>query len=153
VLSAPAIQANLPLLPRLAVSVLRRVAPGTMLKNPFDGDVLSRDPEVGARYLADPLNQHRSSARFASAAFAEQRRVWAALNRLSIQTLVVHGGLDRLVPTASSAVFEGMPGVTRKVYPELRHEVHNEPESAMVVKDIAAWVRERVSRMHAPAGS
>lgn len=151
VLSAPAIQADLPLLPRLAVTVLRRVAPGTMLKNPFDGTALSRDPEVAAKYVADPLNQHRTSARFAHAAFAEQRRVWAALNRLSMQTLVIHGGLDRLVPTASSAVFEGMPGVTRKVYPELRHEVHNEPESPMVVKDIVAWVRERVSRMHAPA--
>ena len=153
VLSAPAIQANLPLLPRLVVSALRRFAPGTMLKNPFDAEVLSRDPAVGAKYVADPLNQHRTSARFAHAAFAEQRRVWAALNRLSIQTLVVHGGLDRLVPTASSAVFEGMSGVTRKVYPDLRHEVHNEPEGATVVKDIVAWVRERVSRMHAPAGS
>ena len=67
VLSAPAIQANLPL-PRLAVSVLKRVAPNTMLKNTFDADVLSRDPEVGRKYVSDPLNQHRTTARFAHAA-------------------------------------------------------------------------------------
>jgi alpha-beta hydrolase superfamily lysophospholipase len=151
VLSAPAIKANLPLLPRLAVSGLWRVAPGLMLKNPFDADALSCDPEVGARYVADPLNQHKSTVRFAHAAFGEQARVAGALDRLSIQTLVVHGGDDRLVPTETSAAFEGMPGVTRRVYPALRHEVHNEPTGAMVVKDVVSWIRERVSRMHAPA--
>lgn len=151
VLSAPAIKADLPLIPRLAVSGLRRVAPGMMLKNPFDAEVLSCDPEVGARYVSDPLNQHKSTVRFAHAALTEQGRVSAGLDRLSIQTLVVHGGDDRLVPTASSAVFEGMTGVTRRVYPVLRHEIHNEPTGAMVVKDIVTWIRERVSRMHASA--
>lgn len=148
VLSAPAIQANLPLVPRLAVSVLRRVAPNTLLKNTFDADVLSRDPAVGERYVDDPLNQHRTTARFAHAALAEQRRVSAGLDRLSIQTLVVHGGMDTLVPTASSEACEGIPGVLRKVYPELRHEVHNEPEGEVVVGEVIDWVRERVSRMH-----
>jgi alpha-beta hydrolase superfamily lysophospholipase len=151
VLSAPAIKADLPLLPRLAVSGLRRVAPGLMLKNPFDADVLSCDPQVGADYVADPLNQHKSTVRFAHAAFGEQARVSAALDRLSILTLIVHGAEDRLIPTATSEVFEGLPGVTRRVYPALRHEVHNEPTGAMVVKDIIGWIRERVSRMHAPA--
>lgn len=151
VVSAPAIEANLPLLPRLAVSVLARVAPNTMLKNTFDAGVLSRDPEVGRRYVDDPLNQHRTTARFAHAALAEQRRVSASLDRLSMQTLVVHGGLDTLVPTASSEVCEGLPGVARKVYPELRHEVHNEPEGETVVREIVAWIRERVSRMHVVA--
>jgi alpha-beta hydrolase superfamily lysophospholipase len=150
VLSAPAIKADLPLLPRLAVSGLRRVAPGFMLKNPIDADVLSCDPEVGSKYVSDPLNQHRSTVRFAHSGLAEQARVSAAIDRLSIQTLVVHGGEDRLVPTATSAVFEGLPGVTRRVYPALRHEVHNEPTGAMVIKDIVGWIRERVSRMHAP---
>ena len=148
VLSAPAIKADLPLLPRLAVSGLRRIAPGLMLKNPFDGDVLSCDPQVAANYVSDPLNQHRSTVRFAHAALAEQARVSAAVHRLSIPTLVVHGGDDRLIPTASSEVFEGMPGVTRRVYPVLRHETHNEPTGAMVVKDIAGWVREQVGRLH-----
>ena len=103
-------------------------------------------------YFADPLNQHKSTVRFAHAAFAEQRRVSAALDRLSIQTLVVHGGSDRLVPTETSEALAGRPSVTRRVYPELRHEVHNEPEGPQVVGDIIGWVRERASRMRSPAG-
>jgi alpha-beta hydrolase superfamily lysophospholipase len=63
----------------------------------------------------------------------------------------VHGGKDTLIPTASSEVCEGLPGVARKVYPELRHEVHNEPEGPAVIGEIVDWIRERVSRMHVAA--
>lgn len=151
VLSAPAVGASIPRWQRLLVGSLRRVAPGLLLANRLDPSVLSRDPAVGERYLADPLNQHKSTVRFAHAAFGEQRRVGAALDRLALPTLVVHGGDDRLVPTRSSAVLEGRHGVARRVYPDRRHELHNEPEGPEVVRDIADWVREQVSRRHVPS--
>lgn len=151
VLSAPAIGANIPLWQRILVGSLRRIAPGLLLSNRFDLDALSSDPAVRGRYLADPLCQHKSTVRFAHTAFGEQRRVAAALDRLSIQTLVVHAGDDRLVPTATSAVLEGRPGVTRRVYPDFRHELHNEPDGPRVVNDVVSWIRERASRMAAHA--
>lgn len=152
VLSAPAIDANIPLWQRVLVASLRRIAPGLLLANRLDIDTLSSDPEVRGRYLSDPLNQHKSTVRFAHAAFGEQRRVAAALDRLSIPTLVIHAGEDRLVPTATSAVFEGRAGITRRVYAGLRHELHNEPDGPRVVNDVIAWIRERASRIaaHAP---
>jgi alpha-beta hydrolase superfamily lysophospholipase len=66
-------------------------------------------------------------------------------------TLVIHGGLDRLVPTATSEALEGRPGVTRRVYPGVLHELHNEPQGPRVIDDVIGWVRDRVSRMHTPA--
>jgi alpha-beta hydrolase superfamily lysophospholipase len=151
VLSAPAIGASIPRWQRLLVGSLRRVAPGLLLANRLDPSVLSSDAKVGERYLADPLNQHKSTVRFAHAAFGEQRRVGAAVDRLALPTLVVHGGDDRLVATQSSAVLEGRPGVTRRVYPGRRHELHNEPDGPDVVRDITDWVREQVSRRHIPS--
>ncbi|HYK94821.1 MAG TPA: alpha/beta hydrolase [Candidatus Dormibacteraeota bacterium] len=151
VVSAPAIGATVPVWQRALVSSLRHMAPGMQLSNRLKGEVLARDPAVSARYFADPLNQHKTTVRFAHAAFAEQRRVAAALDRLSIQTLVVHGGADRLVPTDSSRLLDGRPGVTRRVYPDLRHESHNEPEGPQVVADIIGWVREKASRLQAAA--
>jgi len=151
VVSAPAIGANVPLWQRALIASLRRIAPGMLLSNRLDPDVLSTDPEVGRHYVADPLNQHRSTVRFAHAAFGEQRRVAAALDRLSIQTLVIHGGADRLVPTLTSEVLDGRPGVTRRVFDGLRHEVHNEADGPKVVDEVIGWIRERVSRMHSPA--
>jgi alpha-beta hydrolase superfamily lysophospholipase len=153
VLSAPAIGGSIPLWQRLLVGSLRRLTPGLLLSNRLDTEVLSSDPDVQLRYVADPLNQHRSTVRFAHAAFGEQRRVAAALDRLTLPTLVVHGADDRLVPASTSAVLEGRPGVTRRVYPATRHELHNEPVARQEVEDIVGWVRDRVSHMHAPAAA
>lgn len=152
VVSAPAIGVKVPRWQRVLLALLRRIAPGFMVANRIDARMLSSDAEVRARYAGDPLNQHRTTARFAEAAFAEQRRVAGALDRLAIPTLVVHGGLDRLVPTEVSASLDGRPGVTRRVYDGLFHELHNEPDGPRVVHDVVAWVRERVSRLaaHAP---
>ena len=86
---------------------------------------------------------HRTSVRFAVLAFAEQKRVLDLLDRLRVPTLVVHGGDDRLVPTASSERLAHLPGVTRRV-PGLRHEVHNGPRSE-VVDEIAAWLRSTLA--------
>lgn len=148
VLSAPAIGANIPLWQRALISTLRRVAPGMALSNRLDPDDLSCVASVGERYVDDPLNQHRSTVRFAHAAFGEQRRVAASLDRLAIPTFVVHGADDQIVPTVASAPLEDLPNVTRKVYPGLRHELHNEVAGPQVIEDELAWIRDRVSRMH-----
>jgi alpha-beta hydrolase superfamily lysophospholipase len=153
VLSAPAIGATVPLWQRVLVGSLRRVSPGMFLSNRLDTNVLSSDPDVRARYRSDPLNQHKSTVRFAHAAFAEQRRVATSLDRLSIPTLVVHGGDDRLVPTWTSASLEGRPGVTRRVYPDTRHELHNEPVAAQEIGEMVSWVRDKVSHRRVPVGA
>ena len=149
VLSAPAIAANVPLWQRALIGSLVRVAPGMLLDNRLDGNDLCCNPLVGIEYKRDPLNQHKSTVRFARAAFAEQRRVARALDRLSIQTYVIHGGDDRVVPTVASEPLEGRPGVTRRVYPGLRHELHNESDGPRIEAEVIGWIRERVSRMHA----
>ena len=80
-----------------------------------------------------------------AAAFAEQARVRAAAGQgLGVPTLVLHGLDDGLVPPAASEVFEGAPGVERRTYPGLRHELHNEPEGPQVIDDIIGWLREQV---------
>jgi alpha-beta hydrolase superfamily lysophospholipase len=118
------------------------------VKNAFDGTILSRDPAVAERYLADPLNHHATTTRLGAEALAEQKRATAALDRLSLPTLVYHGGDDRLVPTASSEVFASAPEVTRRTYPGLRHESHNEPEGEAVIADVIAWLRSVLESDH-----
>jgi len=151
VLSAPAIRANLPVWQRALVSTLRRVKPGLLLSNRLDVGTLSSDEAVRSSYLTDPFNQHKSTARFAHAAFGEQRRVATSFDRLSLPTLVVHGGEDRLVPPETSAPLEGRPGVTRRIYAGVRHELHNEAAGRQVIADEIDWIRDQVSRMRAPS--
>ena len=148
ILSAPALDSSTPGWMQALAGVLTRVAPTFAMKNPFDATVLSRDPTVGEVYLADPLGTHSTTTRLGAEAFVEQARVRAALGRLSIPTLVYHGGDDRLVPTAASEPLAVVPGVTRRVLPGLRHESHNEPEGEAVIADAVAWLRSVLDSAH-----
>jgi acylglycerol lipase len=146
VLSAPAIESTIPAVKRLMARILGAIAPTLEIKNDFEGAILSRDPSVGERYLADPLNQHATTTRYGALALAEQARVRDALSHLSIPTLVYHGEDDHLVPPAASAPLAANPNVVRRTYPGLRHESHNEPEGPAVIDDVIAWLRETLGR-------
>jgi alpha-beta hydrolase superfamily lysophospholipase len=144
VLSAPPLGATVPVWQRLLAPVLSRVAPGAVISNPISGDQLSRDPEVAAAYFADPLVQPRSTTRLGAELFGAMKRARGELTKLSVPTLVIHGGADTLVPTHLSEPLAALPGVERHVLPGLRHETLNEPEGPEVVAQIVAWLRERV---------
>ena len=146
VLSSPAIGDAVPRWKRAVAKLLGRVAPRVEIKNDFDGAHLSRDSAVADAYLADALIVDRTTTRFAAAAFAEQDRVQVALGELAIPTLVMHGTADRIVPVESSEGIASVAGVTRRTYPDHRHELHNEPDGAAVIDDVIAWLRERASR-------
>jgi alpha-beta hydrolase superfamily lysophospholipase len=144
ILSAPPLEAAVPGWQRLLAPVLSRLAPTVALANPIDGAQLARDPAVGAAYFADPLVQPRSTARLGGELFAAMKRARSNLTRLGIPTLVIHGGSDTLVPTAGSEPLAKLPGVERRVLPDLRHETLNEPEGPEVVAGIVAWLRTKV---------
>src|SRR6188508_2156064 len=110
VLSAPALDDNLPGWKHSIAKVLGRVAPTLDIPNDFDGSTLSRDPSVAAKTVDDPGCVTTSTTRMGAAAFAEQARVRAAAHDgLGVPTLVQHGEDDGLVPVEASAVFEGAP--------------------------------------------
>jgi acylglycerol lipase len=144
-LSAPAIRAAIPAWKRTVAQVLSRVAPNIEIENALDGADLSRDPAIAVAYFADPLNRHRTTTRFAAAALGEQTRVQAMLASLSLPTLVIHGGGDRIVPVESSEALATVAGVTRRIYPDHRHELHNEPDGQAIVDDVIAWLRATVA--------
>jgi acylglycerol lipase len=143
VLSAPALASSIPGWKETLAALLNRVRPTYVLRDTFDGTVLSRDPDVGERYRTDPLAFHVTTARFGAEALREQRRVRAAAARLAIPTLVYHGEDDRLVPPFASEPLARIRGVERRTWPRLRHESHNEPEGAEVISAVIAWLRER----------
>ncbi len=115
------------------------------MANDIRPEMLARDPEVGRRSAADPLNVRTSTTRFGAEGIAEQARVRAGARSIGGPTLVLHGLDDRLVPPAATEVFEGAPGVERRTYPGLRHELHNEPEWPAVFDDVIGWLRPRAT--------
>jgi alpha-beta hydrolase superfamily lysophospholipase len=147
VLSAPGLADCIPRWKHVLAPALDRVVPGLRLGNSVSRDQLAADPAPSFAYGDDPLVEERSTVHLGAVSFAAQDRVRelvAGLGRLPVPTLVVHGGADPLVPTASSEPLGRLPGVRRIVYPGLRHEVHNERGSPVVV-DVAGWLRENVA--------
>ncbi len=141
VLSAPPLRAIVPAWQRAAAPILGRVAPTVVLDNPIRGEQLARDPAVGIAYFADPLVQPRSTARLGAQLFGAMARARAELPGLRVRTLVIHGAMDTLVPAAVSEPLGKLPGVERRVLPDLRHETLNEPEGPEIVSGIVAWLR------------
>ncbi|TMC07707.1 MAG: lysophospholipase [Chloroflexi bacterium] len=141
VLSAPAI-ASVGGWRRPLAAVLGRAVPRLEIANRLPAGGLSHDPVVEVAYRSDPLNVHRTTTRLGMELFREQARVQSRLARtgaLPIPTYVLHGAEDPIVPVSSSASLERRANVTRRVYPGLRHEMHNEPEADAVIGDTITW--------------
>jgi alpha-beta hydrolase superfamily lysophospholipase len=113
----------------------------------LSSEMLSRDPRVGEDYDRDPLNYRGPFRRETLRALtAGARRVRERFAELRLPLLVLHGGEDRLVqPAASEDLFAAAasPDKELAVYPELRHEILNEPEGPEIVARVAAWITAR----------
>ena len=145
VLSSPALDSALPGWKKRLAPVLAAVAPTTSIPNGIKGDTISRDPSVAAKTVDDPFCVKTSTARFGAEALTEQARVRSLAARgFGLPTLVLHGEDDGLVPASASEVFATAPGVERRTYPGLRHELHNEPEGPAIVDEIIAWLRAHI---------
>jgi len=140
VLSGPALGTDLPPWQQTAVGKFAQLAPKFFLSPPFDTAVLSRDPQVSEAYGNDPLIKPGGSANLLWQLFVTMRATADSVDQLSIPTLCLHGGSDELVPAFASEVLEGVPGVTRQVLPNLRHEIFNEPEGPEVVASVIEWI-------------
>src|SRR2546426_3862236 len=121
--------------PRILQSVallLARVAPGVTFRSNLDPGALSRDPAVGAAYLADPLVHRAASAGFVRAIRAAQAAAMEGAPRLAVPLLILHGDADRLVLPAGSAGIAGPPSCPHQPgpLPRLYTELFKAPASA-----------------------
>jgi len=147
ILSAPAFGGGSAFLRGLS-SLLARVRPTFALANPWNPAQIARDPAPREVTDADPLAVARTTARLGRLLFDAMDRVnarLAAANGFPLPVLVVHGGDDTLVPTASTAFLERYPTTERRVYPGVRHEAHHDPlDGAQIVDEMTAWLRDRM---------
>lgn len=140
-LSGPALDAITSKWKRVAAPILGRVAPKTFIKSEFDGSLLATDPDVGIRYAADPLRVKGVTARLGWELFQAMERVRQNLSKLSIPTMVFHGGDDRIVEPAFSEPIGDLPVSTRHVIPGLAHEILNESSWQQTVNSYVNFAR------------
>jgi len=153
VLSGPALAIGKdvsPLKMKLA-RLIRRVWPTLAMEAGLDVNGLSRDPEVVRRYQADPLVHGTATAAFGASMTETIEATQLGPSRVKRPVLLLHGADDPLCdPDGSRRFFEGLEagevaGHAIHVYPNLRHEIFNEPEREQVYQDMHDWIEERLA--------
>ena len=128
--------------------VLGKLAPtlGTLALDP---NSVSRDPKVVADYIADPLNYHgKVKAGMGAALLTRLKTFPARLPALRLPLLVMHGEKDKLTNPEGSKLVDKLAGSTDKtltIYPELFHEIFNEPEQDQVLTELTTWLAKHMA--------
>lgn len=149
VLSGPAVDAQDGVSPVMmfVAKALGQLLPGLPVEQ-LPTDAVSRDPEVVAAYNADPMVHHgKLPAGIARALIGVGETMPQRAPALTAPLLIVHGEQDKLIPVQGSRhLMEcvGSQDAHLKVYPELYHEVFNEPERAVVLDDVASWIEAKL---------
>jgi alpha-beta hydrolase superfamily lysophospholipase len=127
---------------RMAGKVAARVYPTLTMPNGLRAEDVSRNPLVLANFDKDPLVHHVASAGWFATTLAAQARIRAHAQELQVPTLMLLAGQDRIVANEANLAFANAAGklVEVRQYPALFHEVFLEPEAALLVSDIAAWL-------------
>jgi alpha-beta hydrolase superfamily lysophospholipase len=148
ILSGPALSVGGAPKGRLAFArLLSTVAPTFPIPRPVQPEHLSRDPAVVDAYVKDPRIPKRISARLATSLLEAAAVAADKAGQVEAPVLIVHGEADQLCLAEGSRRFHAglrTAGSDVRFYPELRHEVLNEPEREQVMRDIHAWIEKQV---------
>ena len=149
-LSGPAIKTDLEpgFLQIAIIRLLSLLAPKLGVMQ-LDSAGVSRDPAVVAAYQQDPLVNHgKMSARFVAELFRGMNEIQERAGEISLPLLVMHGEGDVMTaPSGSRFLHEAVSSTdkTLKLYPELYHEIFNEPERDQVFADLLTWCDQQLA--------
>jgi alpha-beta hydrolase superfamily lysophospholipase len=132
---------------RAAAKLLGRVAPRAPTVK-LDPRLVSRDPQVVADYIGDPLVFHGAIPAATAAEFVRhQETIFEEAPSLTMPTLLMYGSSDQICPPAGSERLGqalGAEDLTVRVWDGLFHEIFNEPEQDAVLETLGEWVSQRV---------
>ena len=132
---------------RLLTRLLSKVWPQLGILQ-LNADGVSRDPAVVADYIADPLvHSGKISARLVNEMLVTMEKLEQQAPTLQLPLLVMHGEADSLTAAEGSRLFHQRVNSADKalhVYPELYHEIFNEPERDQVFADVASWLQSHL---------
>ena len=131
------------------VRMLGLLLPTMTVQSGLDAATVSRDPAVVEAYRNDPLVHYSTSLGFGKAALSAIDLCFARAKEFPVPLLIMHGKGDRITYASGSEDFAGLLGavgkdVTLKLWGDLYHEVHNEPEKEAVLKFMVAWLDNRL---------
>ena len=139
---------EIPPLTRLAIPVLRLLAPGLAVPQKLRSELLTRDPERARLVEGDPMMLRGVAIRFFDEAVVAQERALAGDLPAVLPALVLIPGADRLVdPEATRRWAAGLDGpVEVWELPETRHEPFNDVGRNIIFERLVEWLHPLFQR-------
>jgi len=126
--------------------LIRAVLPRLRLSSGLDLAGLSTDPRVCEAYLADPLVERQMTASLAAELLGAVKRTAPRGAEVRLPLLVLHGADDPICPSEGSERFAAAASAAFIRYPDMRHEIFNEPTFREVLADVVAFFEQRLSQ-------
>jgi alpha-beta hydrolase superfamily lysophospholipase len=145
ILSSPALSLRLSAFQAKMLKVLHKLAPSLGVPNGVSPSFLSHDAKIVAAYKADPLVHRRISARLLRSMLSSIAYCQSHANSLTIPTLMLVAGDDRLVDADGSRQFfaQTPPGLAEMhIYDGMYHEIFNELDAQRPLRDLKTWLEE-----------
>ena len=120
--------------------------PSFSQKSGLDTKALSHDREVVRSYKNDPLVHDRISARMFISAYQAGQWALEHASELSLPLLLMQGGADKIISVEAGREFASniKENCTLKIWDDLYHEIHNEPEKEEVFKFLIDWLDKEI---------
>lgn len=136
-----------PFLRRMRIALARVVRPGRFFPIPLnEPELFTADPKWRAYVDSERHGLREATARFLFGSFSLDIYLRRAAKRMSVPTLLLLAGQDRVIENAGTRRFvEGFPGDTTVIeYPDAHHTLEFEGEGHSFVNDVLAWIEMRV---------
>lgn len=125
--------------------ILGSLIPTVTLPSGLEAAAISHDPDVVQKYIKDPLVHSSTSLGFGKAALKAVDLCFARAKDFPAPLLMMHGTGDRIAYCSGSEEFAQLVrtagcDVTLKLWKDMYHELHNEPEKMEVFKFMIEWL-------------
>jgi acylglycerol lipase len=126
----------------MMAKLLGTLTPRITMASGLDPKTLSHDQKVVDAYVNDPLVHDKTSMGFGKSALSAIDFVFANASKFSAPLLVMYGSDDQLTYASGGRDFLKLihGDVTIKLWDEMYHEIHNEPDKAEVLNYIIQWM-------------
>ena len=146
VMSSPALGAQTNVIQKLLLATLPKLFPHVRVDNGVKTTWVARDAQVVRAYVEDPLVHRQISAGLAAWILKEGAQTVAQASAWTMPTLLLYAGQDQLVLPQASAEFTRLAPsdvLQSHCFNVMYHEIFNDPEKAMVLAKLLAWLDGR----------
>ena len=143
VMSSPALGAQTNVIQKFLLATLPKLFPHVRVDNGVKTTWVARDAQVVRAYVEDPLVHRQISAGLAAWILKEGAQTVAQASAWTMPTLLLYAGQDQLVLPQASAEFTRLAPsdvLQSHCFNVMYHEIFNDPEKAMVLTKLLAWL-------------